>query len=121
IAHNTDPVDVETNSIFANGQIGIDVGIDGPSFSFRPAIIAARYDPATNRTAIDMISIATSGNSIADYRIYASDAPHSSGFGDGQYFLGQFFLNPTGQVFTFKAIGDWRGKWVSATQTNRTF
>jgi hypothetical protein len=120
IAHTTDPVDVETNSIFANGQIGIDVGIDGPSFSFRPAIISARYDAATNETVIDMISIATSGNSVADYRIYASDAPHPSGYGDGQYFVGQLYRNPSGDVFTFRAAGDLRGKWVSATQGNRT-
>jgi hypothetical protein len=121
IAHTTDLVDVETNSIFANGQIGIDIGIDGPSFSFRPAILSARYDAGTNQTVIDLISIATSGGAVPDYHIYASDAPHPSGYGDGQYFLGVFFLPANGQVLTFRAVGDWRGKWVSATQGNRTF
>jgi hypothetical protein len=118
IAHYLDPVDVRTNSIFANGQMGIDLAIDGPSFSFRPAIVSARYDAATDRTRIDIVSIEPPGTEFAVYRIYASDAPHPSGFGDGQYFLGSFFLSPNGTVFTFNAIGDWRGKWVSATQTN---
>ena len=70
---------------------------------------------------IDLISIATSGGTDPDYHIYASDAPHPSGYGDGQYFLGTFFHAANGQVLTFRAIGDWRGKWVSATQGNRTF
>jgi hypothetical protein len=118
IAHYDDSVDVRTNSIYANGQMGIDLAIDGPSFSFRPAIVAARYDTAVDRTRIDIVSIAPSNTQFAVYRIYASDAPHPSGFGDGQYFLGSFFLTPNGQVFTFNALGDWRGKWISATQTN---
>jgi hypothetical protein len=121
IAHYLDPVDVRTNSIFANGQMGIDLAIDGPSFSFRPAIVSARYDAASNRTQIDIVSITPPGTQFAVYRIYASDAPHPSGFGDGQYFLGSFFLTPNGQAFTFNALGDWRGKWVSATQTNVEF
>jgi hypothetical protein len=121
IAHDGDYVAIGTNSIFANGQIGIDIGIDGPSFSFRPTIVAARYDATTNETLIDMAVILTTGESLPDIHVYANDAPHPSGFGDGQYFLGSFAHAADGKVFTFRTSGDWRGKWVSATQTSVAF
>jgi hypothetical protein len=53
--------------------------------------------------------------------VYASDAPHPSGYGDGQYFLGSIRYNPRQGNIVIPALGDWRGKWVSATMTRNNF
>jgi hypothetical protein len=113
-------VDIQVNSIFANGQMGIDIGLDGLPPDHSPTIRSARYDPTTNRTLIDIAVGARGGNISPNLTIYASDAPHTSGYGDGQYLLGDVNGFPFGEFVTFSAIGDWRGKWVSATQTDRT-
>jgi len=101
--------DLEPNSIFANGNLGIDIGLDGPSVESvnPPTILAAHYDPTTNKTTVDL-----AGNVSGIVQLYASDAPHQSGYGDGQYYLGTF-----GGVTPLVAKGDWRGKWISATFT----
>jgi len=101
--------DLEPNSIFANGYLGIDIGLDGPSVEALnpPTILAAHYDPTTDKTIVDL-----PGDVPGIIQLYASDAPHASGFGDGQYYLGEF-----GGITPLKAKGDWRGKWISATFT----
>jgi uncharacterized repeat protein (TIGR01451 family) len=101
--------DIEPNSIFANGILGIDIGLDGPSVEAisPPTILSAHYDPTTDKTIVDL-----PGDVSGIIQLYASDAPHPSGFGDGQYYLGTF-----GGVTPLAAKGDWRGKWISATFT----
>jgi hypothetical protein len=52
--------------------------------------------------------------------VYANDAPDPSGYGEGQYVLGE--VNGEGDEggpyrFTFVWPGDLRGKWVTATTT----
>jgi hypothetical protein len=108
---NTD-ADIRTNSIFANWQLAIDVGLDGPSPNSgvkAPEIRSARYDAATDTTLIEFVR-SPDGNQT---NLWASDAPHRTGFGEGQFYLGVSFGSPV----TFKAAGDWRGKWVSGTAT----
>ena len=110
-------VDIHPNSIFANWQMGIDNGLDGPSGA--PEITSAIYDAGTNTTVLD-IAYTDGSTFFPTLQFYASDAPHSSSFGDGQYYLGT--ATPPRQThFEFRAKGDWRGKWVSATITHNLF
>jgi len=53
--------------------------------------------------------------------LYASDAPHPSGYGDGQYLLGILLKFDPRQNVTFAAKGDWRGKWVTGTVTRNFY
>jgi len=122
IDRNANGTDVHPNSIFANWQMGIDNGLDGPTSA--PVITAASYDPASDTTQID-VAYRDSSTFAPTLQFYASDAPHRSGYGDGQYYLG--IANPRRgpptleQQFHFAAKGDWRGKWVSATITQNIF
>ncbi|HEX9407155.1 MAG TPA: hypothetical protein VF975_07550, partial [Thermoanaerobaculia bacterium] len=95
----------------ANWQMGIDKGLDGPTSA--PVITSATYDPATDTTQIDVTS--TPAGRAPTFHFYASDAPHRSGYGDGQYYLGT--ARRFAEQVRFAAKGDWRGKWVTATVT----
>lgn len=112
------------NSIFANGQLGIDFGLDGPTPDRdipAPAIVSAHYDPAQDKTIVVITATEPSNGFNPMIELFASDAPHPSGYGDGQYTLGfQDFTAASGGV-TIAAKGDWRGKWVSATLTRNDF
>jgi hypothetical protein len=120
IADPSSAVVVAANSIFANWQRGIDIGLDDAVPSIAPSILSARYDTATNRTLIDLVvPNEGDGNLPPDVYLYTSDAPHHSGFGDGQFFIGFLSALTPGQRVTFATTGDWRGKWVSATQSSR--
>jgi hypothetical protein len=117
--------DVAVNSIYANWQMGIDRGLDGPTADpLLPVITSAVYDAASDTTSITASITATSSVVGPDLNFYASDAPHSSGRGEGQYFLGHLRVNSgragTSTV-TFPAKGDWRGKWVSMTFTANSY
>ena len=117
IESDTIGVDLHPNSIFANWQMGIDNGLDGPTAA--PEVTSAVYDPATDTTVID-VAYTDSSSFFPTLQFYASDAPHHSGFGDGQYYLGT--ATPRLQThIQFRAKGDWRGKWVSATITQNQF
>ena len=119
IERGTNAVDLHPNSIFANWQMGIDNGLDGPTEA--PEITSAVYDAATDTTVID-IAYTDGSTFFPTLQFYASDAPHRSGFGDGQYYLGT--ATPQARrtsAVQFRAKGDWRGKWVSATITHNQF
>jgi hypothetical protein len=111
-------VDVKPNSIFANWQMGIDNGLDGPTAA--PEITSAAYDPATDSTLID-VSYTDQSTFGPTLQFYASDAPHRSGYGDGQYYLGTATPKRGEEHVRFAARGDWRGKWIAATITHNTF
>jgi hypothetical protein len=116
--------DIGPNSIFANWQVGIDVGLDGPTPDRdvpAPAVLSAQYDAATNTTVLTIASNEPANVILPTLIMYASDAPHSSGFGDGQYYLGSLRFNSQNGNVRFAALGDWRGKWVSATVTRNNF
>ena len=111
--------DIGPNSIFANWQLGIDVGLDGPTtdgYVPVPQVLSAQYDTATDKTVVTVSWTDPNGVISPVLTIYASDAPHSSGYGDGQYLLGTFTTRL--RTVTFAANGDWRGKWVAATLTS---
>jgi len=117
----TAEVDIHPNSIFANAQMAIDLGLDGPTDL--PAVTNAFYDPATNTTTIDLTYTDASTFSPT-LQFYAADAPHANGYGDAQYYLGtarpQNFHSGTHDA-SFVAAGDWRGKWVCASVTRNIY
>ena len=117
VADFTSAAAILPNSIYANWQQGIDIGLTDAAPAFVPLIRGAHYDAATNRTLIDVTvsSHVNGSNLLPVVQFFASDAPHASGFGDGQYFLGTSAA-PSGTSFTFAALGDWRGKWVAADE-----
>jgi hypothetical protein len=82
------------------------------------------YDPAKNITTIDITynDNSTFGPTL---QFYAGDAPHSSGHGDAQYYLGiaepcRNYSSSTAS-YRFVTPGDFRGKWVSATITHNFY
>lgn len=132
IARDAHGVSIRGNSIQANWQQGIDFALDGvtpatPQLVYTdtvtsPEITMARWDPLTDTTVIEGV--------LPGYRdeitlkrwiisVYANDAPDASGYGEGQYFLGETELEDG--AFTFIAEGDLRGKWIAATTTNSIF
>lgn len=107
---------VRGNSIQANGQGGIDIGLDGPSSNTRvppPVIHSAQYDPGANLTIIRGITTATLWFGSTVY-LHANDAPDPGGRGEGQYVLGSVSVRSPPGNFEMRVPGDWRGKWVSA-------
>jgi parallel beta-helix repeat protein len=118
---------IAPNSIFANGQPGIDIGLDGPTADSEavpaPVVLSAHYRPAIDQTVI-VLSSNEPGSATPIYRpmmtIYASDAPHRSGEGDGQYLIGNFEFDGTQGNVVFAAQGNWSGKWISATVTRNS-
>ena len=125
IDRNAQAVAIHPNSIFANWQIGIDVGLDGPtpqSGTPAPEILSATYDAASNTTSI----VATFHDDVPTVtgptlHFYAADAPHRSGYGDGQYYLGTARPIERRGYVRFDAAGDWRGKWVCATMSHNSY
>ena len=116
--------DIGPNSIFANLQPGIDIGLDGPTPDRdvpAPVVLSAQYDPATNTTVLTISSHESPSIIMPTLSMYASDVPHRSGYGDGQYYLGSIRFNSTLGNIVFAATGDWRGKWVSATVTRNNY
>jgi hypothetical protein len=112
------------NSIFANLQPGIDIGLDGPTPDRdipAPVIVSAQYDPAQNKTIVVVSAHEPVVGDPPDLALYASDAPHPSGYGDGQYFLGRQQFDAKSGGVTMSVDGDWRGKWAAATVTRNDF
>jgi len=124
VDRNATGTDIAPNSIFANGQPGIDVGLDGPTPDrdvHAPVVLSAQYDPASNTTLLTIASTEPPNIVNPTLNMYASDAPHPSGYGDGQYYLGSVRFDSTKGNVQFAALGDWRGKWVAATLTRNNF
>ena len=85
-------------------------------------MISAEYDPASDSTVVVLASSVQPLITFPMLTIYASDAPHPTGYGDGQYLLGIIpHFDPRLGNVTFAAKGDWRGKWVAATATRNIF
>jgi len=117
-------VNMIANSIFANLQPGIDIGLDGPTPDRdipAPVIVSAQYDPAQNKTIVVVSAHEPVVGDPPDLALYANDAPHPSGYGDGQYYLGRQQFDAKSGGLTMSVDGDWRGKWVAATVTRNDF
>lgn len=117
-------VNMTRNSIFANLQLGIDIGLDGPTPERdvpAPVIVSAQYDPAQDRTIFVLSAHEPSLGAFPTVSLYANDAPTASGYGDGQYVLGQQSFDPASGGVTMSISADWRGKWATATVTRNDF
>lgn len=113
---------IRANSIFGNGLLGIDYGLDlvtpnpapdtysdVPPF---PVITAARFDPAANVTRIEGRVPVRWLPSIADVELFANTAPGNQ----GELFLGRVSLRPD-LTFSFDYPGDLRGRVITSTFT----
>jgi hypothetical protein len=132
VARGATYVDVHTNSIFANGGLGIDHGLDGvdplvADDSKRngnaPTIASARWDATTNSTIItgSVVTGPLGPYANAIYlELFGNDSADSSGFGEGQTFIGSLYAIPSG-AFSATLKGDYRGKWITATSTRVHF
>ena len=124
-------VSILGNSIFSNGQIGINLlGKDGPggvTFNNQgPFNVANRGQnfPVITGTAGNVISATFNAEARKVYRLefFASNAPDPTNFGEGQTFLG--FVNKTTDgagntpSFTFNSPIAIDGKFISATATD---
>lgn len=114
------------NSIYANGGLGFDHGLDNVTFNDDagrseelprfPLILSAVWDESAKVTRIEGRSEATR-NYLSLIELFANDAPDGSGYGEAQRPLGEVVLNP-GQgerAFTFTIAEDLRGKSITAT------
>jgi hypothetical protein len=128
VASGVSNVDLPGNSTWANGGLGIDRGLDGPSPVAGtggvnvPSITLAQYDPAKNKTIVEGDVQPPPGTlAFSKVEVFASDAPDSSGFGEGQrplasQTLGSFSEKPVTH-FRFELDGNLTGQWISATDT----
>jgi hypothetical protein len=121
-------VDLPGNSIWSNGTLGIDVGLDGPSPAAAPAgvnapvITLAQYDAAKNKTIVEGDVQLPGFIAFSKVEVFASDAPDPSGFGEGQrplttQSLGTFTDRTPLTHFRFELDGNLTGQWISATDT----
>lgn len=117
VAAGAQYVEMSDNSLQANHQMGIDRGLDGNVAGPMPEITSVRVE--NGETIVEGISNHRPSVLRSFVYIYANDAPDPSGFGEGQYTLGSVEL--TGPVFRFVYPHDLRGKWVTATLTQRDY
>jgi hypothetical protein len=115
-------VQIQLNSIFANGQLAIDLGLDGPTAALEGALLtSAHYDPTTGLTTIEGSVIGGVGilSSIVDF--FANDALDPSGYGEAQYTLGETTTGSDRRHFIWSHPGDLRGKFITATVTRSDY
>jgi len=125
--------EIDANSIFENGQLGIDIGttnvvdandandVDtgfGNNLQNRPAILTAvRSGGATYVTG----SVASAPSTAYWIRVFSSTTADPSGFGEGETFLGEVSVttNASGNAgFNFTTAGAPAGSFVTATATS---
>lgn len=118
-------VAIRANSIFDNGLLGIDLGLDlvtknpepgkAGAFPRYPVLTLARYDAATNTTRIEG-DVGTSWTPpVAAVELFANDTPGLDGHGQGELYLGRPALRES--RFALDYHGDLRGRFITATFT----
>lgn len=114
-------VRIGSNSIHANGLLGIDVGLDGPGGSDAPPprIVSAIYDPATGQTTVEGVGTSAGSFGPDEVLVFANDACDGTGGGEGQYTLGRATGMANTTNFRFVHQGDLTGKFITATTTIR--
>jgi hypothetical protein len=126
IAGGVHDVAVRNNRIWANGGLGIDIGLDGPTpspadLSPAPVITLAHFDPSSGRTVVEGDFAAGSTTYNPGINVYANDAPDPSGYGEGQRPVAAITppLNTT--HFHAEIVGDLTGQFVTATFTKTRY
>lgn len=104
------------NSFQANGQLAIDRGLDGVTTTGipLPEIISARVEDGV--TIIEIDPGAAGGTFDPRVQVYASDAVDPTGYGEGQYTLGEANKQDE-RRYLLRFPSDLRGKWIAATTT----
>jgi hypothetical protein len=105
------------NSLQGHFGLGIDWGHDmnplnGPVLA--PEITSVRVE--NGRTIIEGTT-PPRGVLTSQVHLYANDAPHWTGYGEGQEVLGFVLVAET--AFSMTVDRDLRGKWITATFTHR--
>lgn len=135
VAYGASHIGIGSNSMRANGGLGIDWGLDGvtpprdddaATETNAPTLLSAVYDPATNRT---QVTLAVRTRPMVAYprthvvvELFANDGPD----GDGEAMIGLAGVAFAGGVpadgtpVTIAVQGDYRGKWINATATRAT-
>lgn len=116
------------NSLQANWSLAIDFGLDGPTMEVpdasssnpvrRPIILRANYNEALDATIVEGTSETTRERHEVWVAVYSNDEPDPSGYGEGQYYLGEVKADSLGR-FVFSYPGRAPGKWVAATSTRQ--
>jgi len=120
IAHGAARASISAN-IYANGIIGIDWGLDGPSSGLSarripdpPSIADAVYDADKNETVItgtfDRASVL---GPLIYIDLFANSARDNQGHAEGERFVAR--VTPSGLSFTARLKGDLRGQIMTAT------
>ena len=122
---------IQANAIYSNGALGIDLGNDGVTANDAgdadtgpnllqnyPIITAAEYGVTTHLSG----ALNSTANKTFTLDFYANAAPDSSGYGQGQRFLGSATVTTggTGNA-TFNvtlASATTAGEWITATATD---
>jgi parallel beta-helix repeat protein len=114
-------VDATFNSIFDNGLLGVDWGLDGPSIAPgdnvppTPRITEARYDPASNITTIRGIWSGTKPPyGYALIALFTNKSLNASGHAEAERLLATVSGSFGGKTFEGAARGDFRGQIITA-------
>lgn len=117
-------VAIHANTIFANGGLGIDYGLDGttpnatsapeiyrelPNY---PTITAAQFDAASGTTTIEGKVDGTWRPYVANVELFANDTADA----EAQVYLGRVPLDPNLR-FSLSVSQDLRGRFLTATYT----
>ncbi len=109
-------VDFGNNSIFDNGQLGIDVGLDGIGNPIgRPTLFDAVYDPSTGMTTVRGNYVVPARNAAyyLTIELFANDHVDAHGRAEAQMPIGGGAAQ-TGD-FAISLKGDYRGLMITAT------
>ncbi len=142
LAHDAWWVELGTNSFQANWGLAVDYGLDGitasipfvgqgpnqriepgPGTVSYPTIESAVYDAATDTTTI-AATVPDTGprTTYNDYTVhfYANDVPDPSGFGEGQYYLGDI-VEGSSDRWILRLKGRPPGPWITATTSAHAY
>ncbi len=118
-------VAITSNSIFANDQLAIDLGLDGPTAPTEllggAQLLSAHYDPPTGLTTIEGTVIGGVGTFPSFINVFANDALDPSGYGEAQYVLAGTTTGSDRRHFVVSYQGDLRGKFITATATQNDY
>jgi hypothetical protein len=122
---------IRANTMYDNGGLGIDHGIDAVTFNDSPnrpedlpgfpTITSAVWDASRGVTRIEGRGKGTRFVHAAPIiELYVTGSPDSSGYGEGLRSLGSVSMaraTPDEQTFAFEIAEDLRGQIVTATLT----